>query len=109
MMGLSLLTKIIDMDSNLNWINFISSKGYISCIINTITNTDNQILEECFHTQIRNHKIIYVFETKIALLVSISKSNLGSQVLLKNGLVNALNACTVFSIRTKFDRYCFTF
>jgi hypothetical protein len=104
MMGLCLLTKLMEIDVSNNWLNFISSKGYISCIINTILNTDNQLLEECFHSQIKNDKILYVFETKIAFLINISKSNMGSKCLLKNGLINALTSASVFGIRIKFDR-----
>ena len=104
MMGLCLLTKLIDLDVDNTWLNFLSSKGYIACIINTILNTDNQLLEECFHSQIKNDKILYVFETKIAFLITISKSNVGAKCLLKNGLINALTSASVFAIRIKFDR-----
>ncbi len=104
MMGLCLLTKLMEIDVSNNWLNFISNKGYISCIINTILNTDNQLLEECFHSQIKNDKILYVFETKIAFLITISKSNTGSKCLLKNGLMNALTSASIYAIRIKFDR-----
>ena len=50
LMGMSLLNKIIDMNlNNTKWIKYISDNGYVMCIINSILNTDNQRLEECFH------------------------------------------------------------
>ena len=104
MMGLCLLNKLVEIDVANNWLNFLSSKGYIACIINTILNTDNQLLEECFHSQVKNDKILYVFETKIAFLITVSKSNAGAKCLLKNGLINALTSASVFAIRIKFDR-----
>lgn len=107
-MGLSLLNKIIDMDSNNSkWIKSISDNGYLTCVINTITNTDNQLLEESFHSQIKNDKIFYIFETKIALFLSISKSSFGSELLIKNGLINSLVNFSVLNIRNKFDRFIF--
>ncbi len=105
MMGLSLMNKIIDIDiNNTKWIKFINDNGYITCIVNSILNTDNQLLEECFHSQMKNEKIIYIFETKIALFLSMSKSVFGVELLVKNGLINILAACTVFNLRIKFDR-----
>lgn len=105
MMGLSLLNKIIDLDSNNpKWIKYLSDNGYITCIINTITNTDNQLLEECFHSQMKNDKVVFIFETKIALFMSMSKSTFGSELLIKNGLINTLVSCSVFNLRIKFDR-----
>lgn len=83
---------------------YISSNGYLSCIINTISNTDNQLLEELFHSELKNDKIIYIFESKLAFFLSISKTAEGAQLLLKNDLVAKFLACSVFSHRKKFER-----
>jgi hypothetical protein len=108
MMGLSLMNKIIDMDINSSkWIKYINDNGYVTCIINSIATTDNQLLEECFHSQMKNEKVIYIFETKCALFLAMSKSVLGSELLVKNGLINTLSACSVFNLRIKFDRLAF--
>jgi hypothetical protein len=110
MMGLSLLNKIIDMDINSSkWIKYINDNGYVACIINSIATTDNQLLEECFHSQMKNEKVIYIFETKCALFLAMSKSVLGSELLVKNGLINTLSASSVFNLRIKFDRLAFKF
>ncbi len=108
MLGLSLLTKLMDMDASSNhqtWIRSISDKGYISCIINTIQASDNQLLEDCFHSPIvKSNKIVYIAETKLSFLVGLSKTLLGAQLLLKNNLVNTLINCSVYGLRAKFDR-----
>lgn len=105
MMGLSVLNRIIDMDSsNYKWIKYLNDNGYIKCIINTILNTDNQLLEECFHTQAKNDKVIYIFESKIALFLTMSNTTFGSENLLKSGLINCISACSVFNLRVRFDR-----
>jgi hypothetical protein len=83
---------------------YISSNGYLSCIINTISNTDNQLLEELFHSELKNDKIIYIFESKLAFFLCISKTAEGAQLLLKSDLVNKFLTCTVFSHRKKFER-----
>lgn len=107
MMGISLLTKIIELDggNNHKWIKYLSDTGYIKCLVNSIPNTDNQLLEESFHTQTKNEKAIYIFESKLALFVSIANTQFGADVLIKSGFVTALSTCSVFGLRARFDRF----
>lgn len=104
MMGFSLLNKIMEYDYEQKWLRYINSNGYLSCIINTISNTDNQLLEELFHSELKTDKIIYIFESKLAFFLSISKTNEGAQLLLKNDLVTKFLTCSVLSHRKKFER-----
>ncbi len=107
MMGYSILNKILKFDTDHKWLKFINDNGYLSCIINTISNTDNQLLEELFHSESNNDKIIYIFESKLSFLLSISKSSQGSQLLLKNDLIGKLISCSIFSQRKNFERWNF--
>lgn len=104
-MGLSLLNKIIQLAEGhqQKWLNGISDNGYIKCIINSIAKTDNQLLEECFVSGISNEKIIYIFETKISLLITIANDSYGAKLLLKNQLLDVLSACSIFDLRSRFD------
>lgn len=105
MMGLTLLNKIIDLDpSNPKWLKYLNDNGYINCIINTIRNTDNELLEESFNSQTSNDKVIFIFETKLALFATIAKIPYGAEILIKNGLISCLSQCSVFNLRAKFDR-----
>ena len=104
MMGFSILNKILKFDIDHKWLKFINDNGYLSCIINTISDTDNQLLEELFHSESNNDKIIYIFESKLAFLLSISTSVQGSQCLLKNDLITKLIACSIFSQRKNFEK-----
>lgn len=103
-MGYSVLNKILKFDIDQRWLKFINDNGYLACIVNTIASTDNQLLEELFHSESSNDKIIYVFESKLAFLLSISKTTAGAQYLLKNGLINKLTSCSIFSQRKNFER-----
>lgn len=107
MMGLSLLNKIIQLADGhqQKWLNGISDNGYIKCIINSIAKTDNQLLEECFVSGISNEKIIYIFETKISLLITIANDSYGAKLLLKNQLLDVLSSCSIFDLRSRFDGY----
>jgi hypothetical protein len=63
-MGLSLLNSMLDLDRQEAWLRYINDNGYLGCIINSLQ-TDNGLLEECFHSDSKNHKVIYVYETKM--------------------------------------------
>ena len=104
MMGFSILNKMIEFDYECKWLRYIDTNGYLACICNTISSTDNQLLEELFHSELKSDKIIYVFESKLALLMTISKSPEGASLLLKNDLINKFLACSVFAHRKKFER-----
>lgn len=105
MMGLTLLNKIIDLDpTNPKWLKYLNDNGYINCIINTIKNTDNELLEESFNSQTSNDKVLFIFETKLALFSTIAKIPYGAEILVKNGLISCLSQCSLFSLRIKFDR-----
>ena len=77
----------MEFDYEFKWLRYIDTNGYLACICNTISSTDNQLLEELFHSELKNDKIIYVFESKLALLMTISKSQEGASLLLKNDLI----------------------
>jgi hypothetical protein len=102
-MGLSLLNNLLELDRQNVWLRYINDNGYLGCIVNSLQN-DNNLLKECFHSDSKNHKVIYVYEAKMALLISIAKMPQGAQLLFNNNLITVLSQCNVFSIRTKFDR-----
>jgi nuclear pore complex protein Nup205 len=105
-MGLSLLTKIIELDgaNNHKWIKHLNETGYIKCLVNSIANSDNKLLEESFGTPAKNEKAIYLFESKLALFTAIAGSQFGADCLLKSGLITTFSTSSVFNIRARFDR-----
>lgn len=64
MMGLSLLNCLFDLDRQNTWLRYVNDNGFLSCIVNSLQ-SDNALLEECFHTDTKNNKVIFVFETKM--------------------------------------------
>ena len=124
-MSLSILNSLLEIDKQNIWLKYVYDNGYLACIINSVQ-ANNSLLEECFHSETSDKKIIYVYETKMvsrlicaffilhlffflfllfkSLLISISKTPQGAEYLLKNNLINALASCSIFDIRTKFDR-----
>ena len=124
MLGLSLLGKLVDVSpSGDKLVRFIADKGYLSCIVNSLHSYDNRLLDESFNSPLNSSsgsgsgsgsgallangtdKCVYVVETKLAFLNSLASTSVGAQHLLKSGLVNALTACTIYSLRAKFDRH----
>lgn len=104
MMSLSLLNKLVQSDMHKHkWAQELNDNGYLACLISAIAKNDNQALEEWFLSGISNDKIIYLFESKISLLLSIANSPVGAEILLKNNIINALSFCNIFTLRSKFD------
>ena len=63
-MGLSLLNCLFDLDRQNTWLRYVNDNGFLACIVNSLQ-SDNALLEECFHTDTKNNKVIFVFETKM--------------------------------------------
>jgi nuclear pore complex protein Nup205 len=103
MMGLSLINKILQIDSSQMHLKSIQENGFITCVANSLVEADSQLIEEFFILN-KAKKITYIFEAKISLLITISKSSLGAEYLLRNGLINALSKCSIFSTRSKLER-----
>ena len=103
-MSLSLLNKLVQSDMHKHkWAQELNDNGYLACLISAVAKNDNQALEEWFLSGISNEKFIYLFESKISLLLSIANSPVGAEILLKNNIIKALSFCNIFTLRSKFD------
>ncbi len=63
-MSLSILNNLLELDKQNMWLKYIDDNGYLACIINSVQ-ANNSLLEECFHSEMSDRKIIYVYETKM--------------------------------------------
>lgn len=64
MMSLSFLKALLELDRQHMWLKYVDDNGYLACIINSIQ-TNNSLLEECFHSETSDRKVIFVYETKM--------------------------------------------
>ena len=67
MMSLSILNNLLELDKQNAWLKYIDDNGYLACIINSIQ-SNNQSLEECFHSEVSDRKIIFLYETRMVIL-----------------------------------------
>ncbi len=63
-MALSILNNLLELDKQNAWLKYIDDNGYLACIINSIQ-SNNQLLEECFHSEASDRKIIFLYETRM--------------------------------------------
>jgi hypothetical protein len=63
-MALSILNNLLELDKQNAWLKYIDDNGYLACIINSIQ-SNNQLLEECFHSETSDRKIIFLYETRM--------------------------------------------
>ena len=67
MMSLSILNNLLELDRQNSWLKYIDDNGYLTCIINSIQ-SNNQQLEECFHSESSDRKIIFLYETRMVMV-----------------------------------------
>ena len=70
MMSLSILNNLLEFDRQNTWLKYIDDNGYLACIVNSIQ-SNNSLLEDCFHSEMADRKIIYVYETKLVIKFSL--------------------------------------
>ena len=104
MCGYSLMNRLLEHDQEHKWLHYLDDNGFLSCLVKSLSNSDNQLLEELFRSELSNDQVVYIFESKVALLMRVAKSSAGAHLLLKNDLVSSLCLCTVFDQRKKFER-----
>ncbi|KAG1674320.1 Nuclear pore complex protein Nup205 [Nymphon striatum] len=89
MLALATLNVMCSIDKPQHWLNFMNSKGYIGHLIHSITEDDEEL-----------HSMLV---PNPALLTRVACTPAGAQSLLRNGIMEKLAACQVFSMRPTYN------
>ena len=68
MLALSVLDSILTMDKFHQWMMFLSSKGYLQHLVDSI-GTDDEKLISVLRGNVENLKVLYLFESKMVDLI----------------------------------------
>ncbi|KAG1652512.1 Nuclear pore complex protein Nup205 [Nymphon striatum] len=102
MLALATLNVMCSIDKPQHWLNFMNSKGYIGHLIHSITEDDEEL-----HSMLVPNPVplcpLYIYESKLALLTRVACTPAGAQSLLRNGIMEKLAACQVFSMRPTYN------
>ncbi|XP_055616153.1 nuclear pore complex protein Nup205 [Toxorhynchites rutilus septentrionalis] len=102
MLALSCVDMLLDMDSMTNVIQFISKRGYLSHMIDSLLKNDVKLCR-ILDNQPENMKALYVYESKMAMLSRIGSSHIGAELLLEEKALSVLAGMKVFDLHPDFQ------
>ncbi|XP_077372044.1 nuclear pore complex protein Nup205 [Festucalex cinctus] len=97
MLALAVLDRILSIDRENQWLVYICNSGYLRSLVENLRQ-DDTALQGLLTPQPPLLKPLYVYESKMALLTRVAKTNRGAVELLCCGLVAKLIECQVFDM-----------
>ncbi|XP_077424154.1 nuclear pore complex protein Nup205 [Vanacampus margaritifer] len=97
MLALAVLDRILSIDRQNQWLVYICNSGYLRSLVESLRQ-DDTALQGLLTPQPPLLKPLYIYESKMALLTRVAKTNQGAVELLRCGLVAQLIECQVFDM-----------
>nr|XP_061812614.1 nuclear pore complex protein Nup205-like isoform X2 [Nerophis lumbriciformis] len=97
MLALAVLDRILSIDRQNQWLLFVCNSGYLRSLVESLRR-DDAALQSLLAPQPPLLKPLYIYESKMALLTRVAKTNQGAVELLRCGLVAQLIECQVFDM-----------
>ncbi|XP_046996965.1 nuclear pore complex protein Nup205 [Schistocerca americana] len=95
MLALSCIGLLIELDPHTNWIAYLSSRGYLKYIIDSLLDADEKLVA-VLEPVPRSVSALYVYESKMAMLCRVAASHSGAEMLLEHGLMGCLSSMSIF-------------
>ncbi|CAH2100438.1 unnamed protein product [Euphydryas editha] len=89
MVALSCLDTMIEINPGTDWMNTLTNQGYLRSLIDSLLQ-DDEGLKEALEPNPKSLRVLYVFESKMALLIKIAGTRAGAETLLAQGALAAL-------------------
>lgn len=102
MLALSCIDMLLDIDSMVNFIQFISRRGYLAHLVDSLLKTDNQLCR-ILENMPENMKALYVYESKMAMLGRVASSHVGAELLLEHRTLGILSSMKVYDMHPDFQ------
>lgn len=105
MLALSCLDVLMRLDTSPAWRSFLSERGYLQLLVDSLLNADEALLELCSADQLRNLRPLYMYECKLALLTRIASCRDGALLLVEQSAASVLSAMKVFDVIPKLPAH----
>lgn len=102
MLALSCVDMLLDIDSMVDFIQFMSRRGYLAHLIDSLLKTDDQLCRVLEHMP-DNMKALYVYESKMAMLGRVATSYVGAELLLEHRTLGILSGMKVYDLHPDFQ------
>lgn len=103
MSALACIDVLLEIDSMSNFMNFIASHGYLSHIIESLVKSDDQLCNTLTSVP-ENIKHLYVYESKMSMLLCLARTHMGAELLLSNKVLEGLSSMKVFDMHPDLKR-----
>ncbi|XP_035283099.1 nuclear pore complex protein Nup205 isoform X1 [Anguilla anguilla] len=104
MLALAVLNRILAIDRQRQWLLFVCNSGYLRVLVESLRQ-DDLALQVLLTPQPPLLKPLYVYESKMALLMRVAMTGQGAVELLRCGLVGQLVECQVFDMLPESDSH----
>ncbi|OXB65170.1 hypothetical protein ASZ78_005286 [Callipepla squamata] len=102
MLALALLDRIVSVDKHQQWLLYLSNSGYLKVLVDSLAD-DDLTLQSLLTPQPPLLKALYTYESKMAFLTRVAKSQQGALELLRSGVIVRLAQCQVYDMRPETD------
>uniref|UniRef100_A0A8C9L7W3 Nucleoporin 205 n=1 Tax=Pavo cristatus TaxID=9049 RepID=A0A8C9L7W3_PAVCR len=102
MLALALLDRIVSVDKQQQWLLYLSNSGYLKVLVDSLVD-DDLTLQSLLMPQPPLLKALYTYESKMAFLTRVAKSQQGALELLRSGVIVRLAQCQVYDMRPETD------
>ncbi|XP_026324048.1 nuclear pore complex protein Nup205 [Hyposmocoma kahamanoa] len=93
MVALSCLDTLIEIYPRTDWITTFINQGYLRSLIDSLLH-DDEPLKETLDANPKSLRVLYVYESKMALLIKISGTRMGAETVLAQGALSCLACMT---------------
>lgn len=102
MLALSCVDMLLDIDSMVDFIQFMSRRGYLAHLVDSLLKTDDQLCR-ILESMPENMKALYVYESKMAMLGRVATSYVGAELLLEHRTLGILSGMKVYDMHPDFQ------
>lgn len=95
MLALSCLDKILELDGENAWVIYLTSRGYLKHMIDSLLESDN-LLRTMLQPEPSTLRPLYLYEAKMATFCRMASTRLGAESLLENKIMSCLSSMCVF-------------
>ncbi|KAJ8734370.1 hypothetical protein PYW07_014921 [Mythimna separata] len=96
MVALACLDTLIDINPRTDWMHTLTNQGYLRSLIDSLLQ-DDEGLKETLEPNPKSLRVLYVYESKMGLLIKMAGTRAGAETLLSQGALGCLAALTALA------------
>lgn len=103
LLAMSVFSLLVEFNGMINWIVFVSGKGYLRHILESIFKSDEDLIALLDPSQ-QDGRALFIYEARMALLTRITTARVGAELLLEQKLFSFLSNMKIFAQHPEIRR-----